>query len=61
MRNGDLSEYLARGSGYQIYNPFTTTLHGGRCVRQPFAGNIIPHVSDSPPPLHRTNPATSKC
>jgi hypothetical protein len=42
MRNGDLSEWLARGSGYQVYDPRTTQLVNGRFVRQPIPGNIIP-------------------
>jgi hypothetical protein len=42
MRNGDFSEYLARGSTYQLYDPFTTVKQGDRYVRQPIPGNIIP-------------------
>ncbi len=42
MRAGDLSEYLALGSAYQIYDPKSTTLTNGRYVRTPFPGNIIP-------------------
>lgn len=41
-RNGDFSALLALGPGYQLYNPFTGVLSGGKVVRQPFAGNIIP-------------------
>ncbi|MBL8236767.1 MAG: carboxypeptidase regulatory-like domain-containing protein [Bryobacterales bacterium] len=42
MRNGDLSEWLARGAGYQVYDPRSTQLVGGRYVRQPIPGNILP-------------------
>jgi hypothetical protein len=42
MRNGDFSEYLALGSTYQLYDPFTTVKQGDRYVRQPIPGNIIP-------------------
>ncbi len=43
MRRGDLSELLAIGAAYQVYDPLTTTpAAGGRYTRQPFAGNIIP-------------------
>jgi hypothetical protein len=43
-RTGDFSALLALGSGYQIYNPFTTRAAStaGRLQRDPFAGNIIP-------------------
>jgi len=42
-RRGDLSELLALGGNYQVYDPFTTTaVAGGRFQRQPLAGNIIP-------------------
>src|SRR6266540_2921067 len=40
MRNGDFSSLLALGT--VIYDPATATLVGGRVVRQPFPGNIIP-------------------
>lgn len=42
QRQGDFSELLARGSQYQIYNPFTTKIVGSRYQRDPFVGNIIP-------------------
>ncbi len=43
MRRGDLSELLALGASYQIYDPFTTVpAAGGRFTRQPIAGNLIP-------------------
>lgn len=43
MRKGDLSELLALGPAYQVYDPRTTTaIAGGRFQREPFAGNIIP-------------------
>lgn len=42
-KNGDLSAFLALGSQYQLYDPWTTTdLKNGRYSRTPFAGNIIP-------------------
>src|SRR5262245_15418742 len=40
MRNGDFSALLAQGT--IIYDPATATQVGGRVVRQPFPGNIIP-------------------
>jgi hypothetical protein len=45
MRTGDLSELLALGSQYQIYDPATIRPHptlAGRFTREPFPGNIIP-------------------
>lgn len=42
MHKGDLSEYLALGSAYQIYDPRSTTLKNGVYVRTPIPGNIIP-------------------
>lgn len=42
MHEGDLSEYLALGSAYQIYDPRSTVLTNGRYVRTPFTGNVIP-------------------
>ncbi|MBI2688105.1 MAG: TonB-dependent receptor [Acidobacteria bacterium] len=42
MRAGDLSEYLARGAAYQVYDPRSTQLVAGRYVRTPIPGNIIP-------------------
>jgi len=42
MRTGDLSEYLARGAAYQVYDPRSTQLVNGRYVRTPIPGNIIP-------------------
>jgi hypothetical protein len=40
MRNGDFSALLAQGT--VIYDPLTAQQVGGRVVRQPFPGNIIP-------------------
>ena len=40
MRNGDFSALLAQG--LIIYDPSTAQQVGGRVVRQPFGGNIIP-------------------
>jgi len=43
MRTGDLSEYLALGANYQVYDPFSTaTAPNGRFSRTPIPGNIIP-------------------
>jgi len=42
MREGDLSEYLARGASYQTYDPRSTQLVNGRYVRTAIPGNIIP-------------------
>src|SRR3954447_21751207 len=43
MRAGDLSNLLALGSRYQIYDPFSIQpAAGGRTVRQPLPNNIIP-------------------
>lgn len=44
QRQGDLSELLALGANYQIYNPFTTrpAAQAGLFQRDPFVGNIIP-------------------
>jgi hypothetical protein len=44
MKNGDLSELLAAGSRYQVYDPLTTvpSSRRGRFERQPIPGNIIP-------------------
>ncbi len=42
MHRGDLSEYLALGSTYQVYDPRSTRIEGPRYVRTPIPGNIIP-------------------
>ncbi|MBI1787353.1 MAG: TonB-dependent receptor, partial [Acidobacteria bacterium] len=43
QRQGDLSQLLALGAAYQVYDPATTTpAANGRFSRQPFAGNLIP-------------------
>lgn len=43
MRRGDLSDLLALGANYQIYDPATTVpAPNGRFARQPFPGNVIP-------------------
>ncbi|RPJ58327.1 MAG: hypothetical protein EHM23_17885, partial [Acidobacteria bacterium] len=43
-REGDFSHLLALGkaSDYQLYDPLTTRLEGGKYVRDPFPNNIIP-------------------
>ena len=42
MRNGDLSELLALGPTYQVYDPFSTVpAPNGRFSRTPIPGNII--------------------
>jgi hypothetical protein len=43
QRQGDFSDLLRLGSGYQIYDPDTiTSAAGGRFSRQPLPGNVIP-------------------
>ncbi len=49
-RTGNLSDWLALGSQYQIYNPATGNPTTG-VGRAPFAGNIIPKGSLSPQAL----------
>ena len=42
-RNGDLSNLLALGANYQLYDPATIAVApGGRFSRQPLPGNIFP-------------------
>jgi hypothetical protein len=41
-RTGDFSALLNAGKGYQLYDPTTAVVNGGKITRQPFAGNIIP-------------------
>ena len=40
-RTGDFSALLALGSGYQLYDPSSGVLSGGKITRQPIPGNII--------------------
>jgi hypothetical protein len=47
-RNGDFSALLPLGSRYQIYDPFSGHLMGGRVMRDPVPGNIIPSARISP-------------
>ena len=42
LRKGDLSQLLALGSSYQVYDPFSAVRQGTRVQRQPLAGNLIP-------------------
>lgn len=43
VRTGDFSQYTgSNGKLIPIYNPFTTTVVGGKTVRQQFLGNMIP-------------------
>ena len=42
MHQGDFSEFLALGPGYQLYDPRSTTLQNGKYVRTPYLNNIIP-------------------
>ena len=43
QRNGDFSALLNVGKQYQLYDPATITVApGGRTIRQPIPGNIIP-------------------
>lgn len=49
IREGDLSEWLALGSGYQVYDPFSTVaLPNGRYQRTAIPGNIIPKSQMNP-------------
>ena len=41
-RAGDFSALLALGSSYQLYDPSSAVLSGGKITRQPLAGNMIP-------------------
>ncbi len=47
-RNGNLSALLAVGGVYQIFDPLTGVVQGGRVARQPFANNLIPASRISP-------------
>ncbi len=43
MKQGDLSPLLALGTGYQVYDPFSTrAVANGRYQRTPINGNMIP-------------------
>lgn len=42
MHEGDLSEYLALGAAYQVYDPRSTSLQNGRYVRTAVPNNVIP-------------------
>lgn len=49
MRNGDLSEWLALGDAYKVYDPFSTVaLPNGSFQRTPVPGNIIPNSQIDP-------------
>ncbi|HXB67677.1 MAG TPA: carboxypeptidase-like regulatory domain-containing protein [Candidatus Acidoferrales bacterium] len=47
-RSGDFSALLKVGAIYQIYDPSTGVVQGGRVARQPFPNNIIPANLISP-------------
>ncbi len=47
-RGGDFSALLKVGSVYQIYDPLSGVVQGGRVARQPYANNIIPANLISP-------------
>lgn len=47
-RNGDFSALLGVGNAYQLFDPLTGVVQGGRVARQPFAGNVIPANRISP-------------
>lgn len=47
-RGGDLSALLKVGASYQIYDPYSGVLQGGRIARTPLANNIIPASRLSP-------------
>ncbi|MFN0104584.1 MAG: carboxypeptidase regulatory-like domain-containing protein [Bryobacteraceae bacterium] len=48
QREGNFSALLNVGGIYQIFDPLTGVVQGGRIARQPFAGNIIPANRISP-------------
>lgn len=41
-RQGNFSALLANGNNYQLYDPSTAVLSGGKVTRSPFPNNIIP-------------------
>jgi hypothetical protein len=47
-RGGDFSALLRVGAVYQIYDPLSGVVQGGRVARQPYANNIIPANLISP-------------
>ena len=55
MHAGDFSEYLALGATYQLYDPRSTTLTGGKYVRTPIPGNVIPSSQLDPVGLNLIN------
>ncbi len=48
MHRGDLSEYFALGTTYQIYDPRSTRIEGSRYVRTPIPNNVIPQSQLDP-------------
>ncbi|MCC6540321.1 MAG: TonB-dependent receptor [Bryobacterales bacterium] len=48
QKQGNLSNLLASGAAYQIYDPNTGVVEGARVRRQPFPNNIIPSSRLSP-------------
>ena len=55
MHRGDLSDYLALGSTYQVYDPRSTRFDGTRYVRTPIPGNVIPASQLDPVGLNLIN------
>lgn len=56
MRQGDLSEYLALGKAYQVYDPFSTVANSnGTFSRSPVPGNIIPKSLINPVAMNIIN------
>ena len=47
-RTGDFSALLQNGTSYQLYDPSTAVLSGGKITRSPFPNNIIPSSELSP-------------
>ena len=41
-RTGNFSSTLAAGASYQLYDPSTAVLSGGKITRNPFPNNVIP-------------------
>jgi hypothetical protein len=64
-RRGDFSDLLRLGPQYQIYDPRTARLEGGRVVRDPFPNNQVPILNPiynaivSLYPLPNGNPASA--
>lgn len=47
-RQGNFSALLANGSSYQLYDPSSAVLSGGKITRNPFPNNVIPASEINP-------------